>query len=839
MRSRFAASVLPRLALRAGLRFHARHPTQLLLTVAGIALGVAAVLSIDLASASANRAFAATAVLLRGQASHEIVRPGGLVPESIFRALRSEWGIAAAAPVVEGRLRLAADPRRAVSLLGSDPFAALRIGAGSLPAIAGGLWRRLLESPGGVVLPAPLARSLGVAAGAELVLADPFPGRRLQLIAISDSAAQPYIHADLLTAQSLFAPEGGFSRIDLRIDGRTAVALRPWLRSRGLVLRSVAERLAQIDGMSRAFRINLQALSLLTLVLGSFLVYSTVAFAVVRRREVFGLLRGLGLGRRQLQLAVLAETVVLAMAGIALGLASGIVLGSGLVRLVLRTIGDLYLVSAVGYYGLSAGSLVKAVALGVAAALAAAFVPATEAALTPPAEAMHRSATLRRAPRRYRWLLWLAILGVTGAAAVLATATALPQAFAGLFLLLVSLALAVPACLAPLLRGSARLAAAAGSLAGAYAGRGAAAQLARTGPAAAALMLAVATFAGIALMIDSFRGSVVTWLDYSLDAELLLRLPVGQPADEQALLADLRALPGLAGLRLNRRTALPDDEGLASLLAVRGDPGTGRWPLSRLPRAEVLQALASGPTVIVSEAFARKRGLQAGDVLSLLTPDGPRGFTVITEFTDYSSDLGTVAMDLGVYRRYFDDRALDSIGLFAQPGRLPELAAAAGELAGRYPGMRLISSDFVRTLSLTVFDRTFTITEVLRLIAGLIAVMAIVNALQAQRLDTARETALLRALGLTPGQLLRLNLSQSGLLGACTGLLAAPAGILLAWLLISIVNRLAFGWSALFRVDVGLLLESVLLATVAGVLAGWWPARQALRWPPARDLRAF
>lgn len=827
------------LVLLAGLRFHARHPAQLLLTIAGIALGVAAVLAVDLASDSANRAFAATARLLRGQASHEIVRPGGLVPEAVLAALRREQGIAASAGVIEGRVRLADDPGRAYRLVGRDPFAATRVGARLAPFGDAALWRRLLATADAVLLPAPVAQALGLSAGDELVLADPWPGRRLPVLAVIDDDRQRLIHADLLTARELFAPGGGFSRIDLRIDERSAARLRPWLERQGLVLRSVPERLAQLTGMSRAFRVNLQALSLLTLVLGGFLVYSTVAFAVVRRREIFGLLRGLGLARRQLQLAVLAETAALALAGVALGLAGGIVLGSGLVRLVLRTISDLYLVAAVNEFTLSVAALAKAVMLGTGAALAAALLPATEAALTPPAEAMHRSAPLRRAPRRYRQLLLLALVGLAAAAALLATAPALPFAFAGLFLLLVALALAVPPALAPMLRGCGRLLARFGSLTGAWAARGAAAQLVRTGPAAAALMLAVATFSGIGLMIGSFRSSVGIWLDYSLDADLLLRLPAAPGVDEQSLLDELRELPGLAGWRLDRRRPLPDAAGLGSLRAVRSDPRHGRWPLSAVPRAELLRSLAAGPAVIVSESLASKRGLRAGDRLTLLTPSGARDFEVLAEFVDYSSDLGTVAMDLDVYRRYFGDRALDSVGLFARPGSEQQLARAAAELAARHRGMRVISTDFLRDISLAVFDRTFTITEVLRLIAGLVAVIAIVNALQAQRLDSARETAVMRALGLAPGQLLRLSLFQSGLLGACSGLLAVPVGLLLAWLLIAIVNRLAFGWSMGFAVDVGLLVDSVLLAALAGLLAGWWPARQALRWPPARGLREF
>jgi putative ABC transport system permease protein len=242
--------------------------------------------------------------------------------------------------------------------------------------------------------------------------------------------------------------------------------------------------------------------------------------------------------------------------------------------------------------------------------------------------------------------------------------------------------------------------------------------------------------------------------------------------------------------------------------------------------------------VLVSEPFARKRDVAEGDALSLLTPAGEREFSIAATFVDYSTDLGLVAMELGRYRQLFGDQQLDTIGVFTATGQTATVLAQVEDLADRRGDLRVTTSAFLRQLSLLVFDRTFTITQVLRLIAGLVAVIAVINALQAQRLDSRREIATLRALGFSPGQVLRLGEMQSLLLGTGAGVLAVPVGILMAWLLIVVVNRIAFGWSMVFVIDWWLVSQGVLLAAVAGLLAGWLPNRRSLRESPAVALRA-
>ncbi len=834
-----AAGLAPSLLLQAGLRFYVRHPGQLALTIAGIALGVAAVVAIDLAAYSSRQAFVASAELFRGQATHEISPGASPLPDNALAWLRGEFGVTQSAPVIETRLRFTAQPERSVALLGIDPFSAARLQTAFLagqPTDAS--FTRLMVEPGAVLLSTALAEELAVAPGDRLSLVDPPSAEALAVIGLlPGDAGERYAVADIATAQELLRRSSGLSRIDVRLEAGQAARLAPEMARRGLRLRPVAAQLGQMDAMTRSFRINLQALSLLAMLVGAFLVYSTVAFAVVRRRESFGLFRSLGAQRRQVFALVLAEILVLSAVGVALGLLSGIVLGAGLVGLVLRTIGDLYLSSSVDYYGVSWPLLAKATAIGFGASFAAAALPALEAARARPRTAMNRSALERRRRGQLLPRLLAAIALAILAAAVLAGTRQLEPAFAGIFVALTAAALAAPVLVYAVMHW---LAGAVRWLPLSYAARSVAANLSRTGPAVAALMLAVATFSGVGLMIGSFRVSVGEWLAYSLDADVLVRpddpVVLAAGGGEAALLQALRALPGVVDLSLSRRVSLPDETGLGGLLAVSPAP-SGRWPQAPGTRDVIVQRLAAADRVLVSEAFARKREVTTGESLVLLTAAGERAFEIDGIFTDYTTDLGLVAMDLERYRRYFGDRQLDSIGLFAAPGRAAEVLSGVEALAAARGDLSVTTSAWLRELSLEIFDRTFTITQVLRLIAGLVAIIAVVNALQAQRLDSRRELATLRALGLSPGQLLRLGELQTLLLGTAAGVLAVPVGVLLAWLLIVVVNRIAFGWSMVFDINWAMLGQAVVLAALAGLAAGWLPNRRALRDMPAVALR--
>lgn len=827
--------------LRAAWRFHAHHPLQLALAVAGVALGVAVFVGVVLANDSARRAFEQSESLLVGRATHQLVGIGGEIPNRLYRELRIEHGPLAAAPVIEAEARLAGDTVGR-ALLGVDPLEerAFRPYAGSGSAALAAGSNALLAEPGSVLVPQHLSTELGLGIGdrLELTVDHGLPATVTVVGTLdgespaADGANLPLV-ADVATVQDL-RDRDTLTRIDLVLTPQQAAALRE-LHLPGVALVPAPSRSRVFDELSRAFRINLTALSLLALLVGAFLIYATMSFAVLRRRHVFGTYRALGVPRHQLLLSVLIEALALGLVATAAGIVLGRVLSASLVELVLRTIGDLYFSTAVRPVPPSPMLYVEGVAVGVGTSLAAAALPALEATRVPPRVAMSRAA-LERAARRIsrRGVLLAAPCAALGALTLAAAPRSLSAAFAGLFLVIVAAALVIPASAAAVLRLVEPAAGRVFGVPGALAARGVTAALSRTGVATAALTVAVGTVIGVGLMIASFRGSVEQWLQATLLADYYAEaddweLPAGPPLGD-ATLSRIVALPAVRGLSLLQFTRLPTPSGDINLRAIL--PGPDGWGLTVTDAvaADALERMAAGEGVFVSEALAYRRRLAAGAALTLPTRDGPRDFPVLGVYREYNTDGGGVLMPMTVYRRHWDDRRLDGIGFYLDPAADRGAAAAAlrGALAGR-PGTRLQSTEAIRERSLDVFDRTFRITEVLRVLAGAVAFLGLLSALLAIELDRGKEIAVLRALGFSPRQIGTLSMTQTTLLGLAAGVLAIPLGVVMAGLLVGVINRRSFGWGMDLALRAEPLALGFALAVAAAVLAGAYPALRLSR----------
>ena len=332
--------------------------------------------------------------------------------------------------------------------------------------------------------------------------------------------------------------------------------------------------------MSAAFALNLTAMSLLALVVGMFLIYNTMTFSVVQRRALLGMLRAVGVSRREIFTAVLGEALLLGLAGTLLGSLLGLWLGAALVQLVTRTINDLYYVLSVREFYLAPLSLLKGAALGILATLLAAWLPAWEAANAPP------GAALSRAHLESRWrtalprlvLAGLALLATGGL--VLGLSRGLVAGFTGLFTLILGCALLTPGAMILLVRLNRRLSARFGFLPR-MATRDVARHLSRTGVAVAALMVAFATTVSVGVMVDSFRGGVALWIDDLVNADIYmapiaLETGAGTPDLRPEVIAAARAVPGVAALSTYRYVDVRVQGRPAQLLAVELAPQAKR-----------------------------------------------------------------------------------------------------------------------------------------------------------------------------------------------------------------------------------------------------------------------
>jgi putative ABC transport system permease protein len=833
------------------------------LAILGVALGVAVVVSIELANASARRAFTLSTEAVTGRATHQVIGgPDGL-PDTAFRDLTLAGGLGgeiAMAPVVEGYGVLptpSGKGGRMLRILGVDPFSEppfrpyLKAGGGDrgAPVDLGALMTR----PGAGVLAAATARELGVKTGGSFRLRVGGVERTVELAGVlepqdegSRRALADLLVMDIAAAQEVLGRSGKIDRIDLIVPGgnpgekllaRAAAVLPPGAQ----ILRS-SSRSQTTEEMTRAFRLNLTALSLLALICGVFLIYNTMTFSVVQRRTLIGTLRALGVTRGQIFSLVLGEAAVVGVLGTALGLGAGVLLGRGLVRLVTQTINDLYFVLTVRELSVPTLTLLEGAALGIGATLLAAAAPAWEATQAPPRAVLTRS-ILESQLRKALPKVSLAGLGLLLGGLLLLIPKNLVVSFAGLFGVILGCALLAPVVTVLLMRLLRRPMGALFGVLGRMAAGGVVAALSRTAVAIAALVIAVSVTVGIGVMIDSFRQTLIDWLEHTLQDDIYVTVPsrgggfMGADLDPEVV-RRAAAVPGVVRVETLRRMELTTPDGPVRMIALGTDLwGLRRHELQQGDAATAWPSVLNGGAVVVSEPFSRRHGVDAGATIRLPTDAGLGPFRVVGVYSDFASDQGLVLMSGTTYARFWHDPFLSGFSVNLAPGVDTDQAIARLKTAEGDATLFIRSNRALKKISLDIFDRTFRITAVLRLLAGLVAFIGVLSSLMALQLERARELGVLRANGVTPAQVWQLVTSQTGLLGLAAGLLSVPVGLALAAIMIFVINRRSFGWTIHMLVTPGVLLEALGLALTAALLAGLYPAWKMARTSPALALR--
>jgi putative ABC transport system permease protein len=823
---------LPPLLWRNAVRYHLQHRWQTLLSVLGILLGVMMVVAVDLASTSARRAFELSVEAVSGSITHQIVGSSQGVREEVFTQLRTQLGLRRSAPVLTAEVRLGG---QSLTVLGLDLVSeaslqrrlpGLATGALDLTRLAAGA----LRTPNAALLPSAIARQAGLAADAVFRLDPPHADLNLTLAGTLDDGNAQLLLADIAVAQRLLQRSGRLDSIDLVLDDAEAAQLRAWL-PQGVTLVDAAGRNDALTQMTEAFHVNLLAMSLLALLVAALLIYNTVSLSVLERRAGFGVLRALGLRRGELGRLILVETAVLGIVASALGVAAGVWLGSFLVELVTRTIDDLYFSLSVRAYLVQPLLLLKGFGWGLGLTLLAAAVPAWQAGRSPPITLQQRGQDGLALQRRLPWLTLLGLVLLAAGSVVLRSGGDLVQGFVALFLLVFGFCLLVPQVLHWLLQALLRSGFVRGTFALRLALRAIESGLDRTALAVAALTVAVSVTVGVGLMVSSLRDTVLLWLDQTLPGDV----QVTQPEGEGGIRTQLRTLVAGQGdvVEVLESWLVETESSVGGLRVQSAAAPLESWLFMKegsLPDAD---------SVLVSEPLASLQQLAIGDSLQLLTATGSRNLRITGIFYDYNTGAPFVALSAAQLQAFWPDAAARRLTLTLREGADAEALAAEmrATLRRSDDATQVIANSTLHSVTLDIFDRTFAITHVLRILAIVVAFVGVFSAMLALQLQRMRDYAILRAGGMTLGEVARLIVLQTLVMGTLAGVLALPLGLLMSDVLIDVINMRSFGWSMLHSMPPSVLSEAVLLAIIAAVLAGLYPARRVADVHPAEALR--
>lgn len=839
-------------------------------TVAGIALGVGVIIAIQLTNGASVRGFETALDTVAGKAAIEVSGPGG-VDERVLPDLGWLRDYGAASPVIEGEMAIVGDgptrPARrveALKVLGVDILRDLTlreyvVGAADLVSrrdastpLTAQQFLELLTSPQSVVITEKLARRRGYGLGSEIRL---MAGDRVNTFVVRGLLADTgparvmdgsFVLMDIAAAQLAFDRLGRIDRIDVQLAGRgdagaidTARAAIQERLPHGLTAARPARRGQQVERMLAAFHLNLTALSWVALVVGLFLVYNTVTISVIARRGEIGTLRAIGVTRQQVLALFLGEAAALGLAGALAGIGLGRLVADLAIGITTATVSTLYIATAAAPPALTREMVLLGLAAGVPLSLLAAWVPAREASRVPPSAAMRGYDRLESRTRP-------PVQPLFAAAVVLIAAIWLSQGgpidgrpllgYASSFATIIGASLLVPAIVFGLARLVRRPLQRALGVEGLLAHANLAAAIPRLSISIAALATSLAMMVAVAIMIGSFRATVVYWVGQTLQADLFIgpgmRPTVGS---EQTISADIvtavRAHPDVEALDSFRNIDLVYRDNLVvlgggdfSIILSHGsllfkEPADGREALRRAIGTE---------SVVVSEAFATRYGTRPGDTLMLETPVGPHAFAVVAVYYDYAVDRGVIVMDRATFARYFGELPPTGLAAYLRAGAEPNRVRA--EILDRLDdGHRLFiyTNRDLRTEVLRIFDSTFTITYALEIIAVVVAMLGVAPTLLTLVIERRQELSMLRLIGAARRQVRRVIVIEAMLIGATSQAIGLVVGLALSLLLVYVINVQSFGWTIQFRVPVMFLAQVSAVVILATGLAGLYPARTA------------
>ena len=866
------------------------QPGRMLAAAVAVAIGVALALAIHLINRSALDEFSAAIATVNGEAHAQLKARARSFDESLYPQAARAAGVAAASPVIDAEFAVVepaadgASSQRAPSLrvIGLDVFRAAAVTPALLPSAAEAPARAAgstssasgaASAPDGSGSPAgdgepaegsssplfaddaiflsPAAQQwLGLSPGDAIALRAGTRIARLRVAGTVDgvAAGQRLAVMDVGAMQWRLDWLGRLSRIDLRIEE----GVPPETVSRRLravlppdVEWATPESAQQrMSNLSRAYRVNLSVLALVALFTGGFIVYSTLALAVVRMQHDLALMGVLGAPRRFAATQVLGLGAALGTAGAVAGVAGGVALAQLLLRVVGGDLGGGYFAGSAPSLALDPPALAAFGAAGVVTGLAGAWVPARAVRSLPAARALRSGSAEDTLARRAGVAIPAALFAAGAALLALPPWEGLPipSYLAIVAWLFAGIAL-VPAIVSVAARRLGRRLAPASPVAwlALQRVRGA------PGSAAAALSGVVASFAlasAMAVMVASFRTSVDGWLESVLPADVYGRMPGGAASAsiDPELQRRIAALEGFARVEFARTAEL-------SLSAERppvtlfARPVPRERPGARLPlTGPALAPPAGAVPVWVTEAIVDLYGARPGEAIELPIPiaDGakvPR-FVVAGVWRDYARQHGAIAIDLEDWQRLTGDAGISDVALWLEADRsAADAIAAIRSAAPELDAMELRSASDIRALSLRIFDRSFAVTWVLEAVAIVVALFGVASTWAGEALARSREFGMLRHLGVTRREIAGQFAVESAVLLAAGVAWGFAIGAAIALVLVHRVNPQSFHWTMDVSWPAGLLLAAAGALVVSGVAAAVLASRHATGTAPVRAVR--
>jgi putative ABC transport system permease protein len=831
--------------------------TQLVMAMAGICLGVAAMVAIDLANRSVLCSFEDSINHITGRATLQITGAESGFPEAMLERVQNVAGVEYAVPVIEATASLSGGRQRALMILGIDVLQDHQIRDYSINDESADIPDPLLflARRDSILLTRTMAAQEGIDIDQQIEMQTVAGLRTFQVRGLLNPAGPARVAGgdiavmDIYAAQMAFGKEGRIDRIDVSLlPGENFDTMQERIRQvlpAGYSIDTPAARTRQVEVLLSRFRKSMGFISCMALFVGMYLIYNTVSIAVVQRRKEIGILRALGAGRAEIFRLFLTETLLIAAVASLLGAGLGYIFARATVDLVAQSVTDMYLRTSVTELAFSWRAVLGNGATGVLASLTAAILPALAGTRLTPASAIRSlpySAESSLLGRKIKIASALSLLAAVVIFAVFESAEpasavrSLGVIMASAIFLLLGISLCTPLLLrriVPLCHGV---------LAACFGAQGRLAWLnlqknvSRNGVAVAAILCSIALFVSSANAISSVRRSMFDWIDSIIRADILVSTghplatggspTIPMPGDMQQ---EMEKVSGVLSVEPFRKGYL-NYEGKKVLLEIFDVARRLEYCPAMITQGsrEDMLRLPGRDNIVVNEGFAVKHAIKPGNTIVLPTPAGPVPFGVTAIVVSYTSDSGAIWMDVTTYRRHWQDQLVDTFEVLVQPGR--DIAAVREAILARFGGERrlfaLPAAEFKVEVQ-KMLDRSFVLTNAVNILTLIIAGLGIIITLLASVLERTREIGILRGIGMQKNQVSAVVIIESILLGAAGGALGIATGVLIGWIELEGVFRLDFGASITYHLHYGAMAWAMLLAAGLSAMAGLYPAQRA------------
>tara|TARA_B100000686_G_C16769928_1_gene964381 strand:+ start:89 stop:1792 length:1704 start_codon:yes stop_codon:yes gene_type:complete len=562
-----------------------------------------------------------------------------------------------------------------------------------------------------------------------------------------------------------------------------------------------------------------------------------------------GALRAMGAAPWMIALIFFLEAGILGTIGSLVGVALGYGFAEFSLKAVSLTVNNLYTASYAGEIEFQWEDALPYLFLGLALSFVSAFIPAMDAARTPPALVMRRGSYDLKVFRGNRRLNLAGGSSIT-MAAILSQFPPINNfpffGFLSVFLLILGVSLLSPSAM-NLARSALR-----GFCKNRFGGEGLLACLnlsqnvGRNSIAVSSLAIAFMMIISMSIMVHSFRQTVAVWIEQTLQADLFVRSASGNNIDFRHTLPtekvkELEKISGVAAVDFFR--AINSSYNDQPFTLASGDftvvSEFASLVIKNGAKTSKLADLMVGQNrCIVSEAFSIKHGFDVGDVVSFQSPSGVLDLEIVSIYYDYSQERGYVVMDRQTYKKYYREERINSIVIYLDDKtQLNTVRKHIVRHLGGGQGILIRTNQELKKEVLRIFDRTFAITYSLEVIAILVAMLGLFNTLVSLVLERKREIGILRFIGAFQEQVKRMIYVEAGILGLIGSIMGLISGVIVSYLLIYVINKQSFGWTIQVHFPITFILTISVAFWITSCLAGWYPGRIASRLNPMESVR--